>query len=353
MKEFFEKAFYGNTIGEWALAFIVFIASILLSKLVYYLISKVVKQFTKRTKSKLDDIVIDKLEEPMVFAIIIFGIWYGLDFLSLPVGLESIKGHAFYFVITFNVAWLLVRLLNAFIDEYLVPLVEKTETDLDDQLLPIARKTISISIWVLAIVVGLNNAGYDVTALIAGLGIGSFAFALAAKDSISHVFGGFVLFTDKPFTINDRIIAKGYEGIVKEVGVRSTRIQTMDGRIVTLPNGSIANDSIINVSMETSRKITLDLGLTYDTTPENMQKAMDLLQNISKVNEHVDENRTVTAFTAFGDFSLNIRYIYYIKKGSNIFGTMSEINMEILKQFNSSNLEFAFPTQTLYTVKEG
>ena len=352
MKEFFEKAFYGNTIGEWALAIIVFIASLLLSKLVYYLISKVIKQFTKRTKSRLDDIVIDKLEEPVVFAIIITGIWYGLSFLSLPEGLETVKGHAFYFVITFNIAWLIVRLLNAFIDEYLVPLVEKTETDLDDQLLPIARKSISISIWVLAIVVGLNNAGYDVTALIAGLGIGSIAFALAAKDSISHVFGGFVLFTDKPFAINDRIIAKGYDGIVKEVGVRSTRIQTLDGRIVTLPNGSIANDSIINVSMETARKITLDLGLTYDTSYENMQKAMDILQEISKKNQSVDENRTVTAFTTFGDFSLNMRYIYYIKKGSDIFGTMTEMNMEILKQFNNNKLEFAFPTQTLHTVTE-
>lgn len=353
MKEFFEKAFYGNTIGEWALAIIVFIASILLSKLVYYVISKVVKQFTKRTKSRLDDIVIDKLEEPVVFAIIITGIWYGLSFLHLPEGLEIIKGQAFYFVITFNVAWLIVRLLNAFIDEYLVPLVQKTETDLDDQLLPIARKSISISIWALAIVVGLNNAGYDVTALIAGLGIGSLAFALAAKDSISHIFGGFVLFTDKPFTINDRIIAKGYDGIVKEVGVRSTRIQTLDGRMVTLPNGSIANDSIINVSVETARKITVDLGLTYDTSAENMQKAMDILQQISKDNQYVDESRTVTAFTEFRDFTLNIRYIYYIKKGSDIFGTMTEINMEILKQFNNNKLEFAFPTQTLHTINKG
>ncbi len=352
MKDFFEKAFYGNTIGEWALAFIVFIASILLSKLVYYVISKVVKQFTKRTKSKLDDIVIDQVEEPVVFAIIITGIWYGLSFLTLPEGLEMVKGQAFYFVITFNVAWLIVRLLNAFIDEYLVPLVKKTETDLDDQLLPIARKTISISIWVLAVVVGLNNAGYDVTALIAGLGIGSFAFALAAKDSISHVFGGFVLFTDKPFSINDRIITKGYDGVVKEVGVRSTRIQTLDGRMVTLPNGSIANDSIINVSMETARKITVDLKLTYDTTTEKMQKAMDILQNISKENQFVDDSRTITAFTAFDDYSLNIRYIYYIIKGSDIFGTMTEINMEILKQFNGNKLEFAFPTQTLRTVKE-
>jgi MscS family membrane protein len=122
--------------------------------------------------------------------------------------------------------------------------------------------------------------------------------------------------------------------------------------MVTLPNGSIANDSIINISTESARKITLDLGLTYDTTTGNMQLAMDILQDISKQNIALDETRTVTAFTAFGDFSLNIRYIYYIKKGSDIFATMTEVNMEILKQFNANKLDFAFPTQTLYTVKE-
>jgi len=352
MVNFFEKAFYGNTVSEWALAFVIFIASILLSKIVYYLVTKIVKQFTKRTKSKLDDIVIDKLEEPVIFAIIITGVWYSLSFLDLMDWMDGVKGHAFYFVITFNIAWLIVRLLNALVDEYLVPIVEKSGTDLDDQLLPIAQKTISVLIWVLAFIIGLDNAGYDVTALIAGLGIGSFAFALAAQDSVSHLFGGVVLFTDKPFSINERIIVQGYDGIVKEIGIRSTRIQTLDGRMVTLPNGSIANDSIINISTESARKITLDLGLTYDTTTGNMQLAMDILQDISKQNIALDEKRTVTAFTAFGDFSLNIRYIYYIKKGSDIFATMTEVNMEILKQFNANKLDFAFPTQTLYTVKE-
>lgn len=351
MWEFFEKTYYGNTIGNWALALAILIASILLSKVVYFLITKVVKQFTKRTKSELDDIIIDKVEEPAVFAIIIAGIWYGFSILSLSNWWLELIDHAFYFLVTFNVAWVLVRLFNALIDEFLVPLVEKTDTDLDDQLLPIARKSISISIWVLAIVIGLNNAGYDVTALIAGLGIGSFAFALAAKDSIGHVFGGFILFTDKPFTINDRIIAQGYEGIVKEVGVRSTRIQTLDGRMVTLPNGSIANDSIINVSMENARKTTVDLGLTYDTSPEQMQLAMDILHRISTENKDVDGTRTVTYFSSFGDFSLNIRYIYYIKKGSNVYMATNNTNMEILKEFNANKLDFAFPTQTIQTIK--
>jgi len=351
MWEFFDNTYYGNTLGEWSLALVILIASLLLSKVVYFLISKVIKQITKRTKSKIDDIIIDKIEEPVVFAIIIAGIWYGLNILTFSDVMNSLIGHAFYFVVTFNIAWLLVRLFNAFIDEFLVPLVEKTDTDLDDQLLPVVRKSINVSIWILAIVVGLNNAGYDVTALIAGLGIGSLAFALAAKDSISHIFGGFILFTDKPFTLNDRIISQGYEGTVKEVGIRSTRVQTLDGRMVTIPNGSIANDSIINVSMESARKTTVDLGLTYDTTPDKMELAMELLRQICVDNEHVDETKTVTAFTAFGDFALNIRFIYYIKKGSHIFETMNNVNMEVLKKFNENELDFAFPTQTIQTVK--
>lgn len=352
MNEFFAKTYYGNTIGEWSLALGVLIISIFLSKVVYILITKFIKQFTKRTKSELDDIIIDKLEEPAVFAIIITGIWYGFEILTLGEWLDRAIGHAFYFLVTFNIAWLIVRLFNAFIDEFLVPIVEKTESDMDDQLLPIARKSISISIWVLAIVIGLNNAGYDVTALIAGLGIGSLAFAMAAKDSISHVFGGFVLFTDKPFTINDRVIIKGYDGFVREVGVRSTRIQTLDGRMVTLPNGSIANDSIINISKEDARKTTVDLGLTYDMSPEKMQLAMDILKKICIENENVDDDRTVAAFTSFGDFALNIRFIYYIKKGSDIYKTMNDINLEVLKRFNENKLDFAFPTQTIHTTSQ-
>jgi MscS family membrane protein len=349
MEEFFNKEYYGNNVGEWALSFGVLIAFILLSKVAYILLTKFIKQFTKKTKSKIDDLILDKLEEPAVFAIILVGIWYSLKILELPEWWDKLTSHAFYFLVTFNVAWLLVRLFNALIDEYLKPYVQKTETDFDDQMLPIARKSINVSVWVMAVIIGLNNAGYDVTALIAGLGIGSFAFAMAAKDSISHIFGGFVLFTDKPFTINDRVQVKGYDGFVREVGIRSTRIQTLDGRMVTIPNGSIVNDSVINITAENARKVSQDLGLTYDTSVSKMEQAMKLLKEICVDNENVDESRTVTSFLSFGDFSLNIRFIYYIKKGSDVFQTMNDVNMEILKRFNENKLDFAFPTQTIQT----
>lgn len=352
MKEFIYKEFYGNTVGDWLIAFAIIIASILLAKVVFYLIGKFIKQFTKSTKSKFDDIIIDKFEEPAVFGIILLGIWYGSNTLNMSEYALSLLNNIYFFLVTINIAWFLSRLLDALMEEYLVPLVEKTESDLDDQLLPIARKALRITIWVMAIIIGLDNAGYDVTTIIAGLGLGGLAFALAAKDSVSHLFGGFVIFTDKPFTINDRIISHDYEGIVKEIGIRSTRIRTLDGREVIIPNADIANYSIVNVSSEPERKITVDLGLTYDTSHENIQKAMDLLHKITLNNDDVNESKTVAAFISFGDFSLNVRFIYYIKKGSDIFNTMTDINLDVLKTFNTNGLEFAFPTQTIYNVKQ-
>ena len=351
MKEFINTEYYGNTVGEWAIAFAIIIGSMLFAKVVFFLISKFIKKITKKTKSKIDDIIIDKFEEPAVFGIIILGVWFGFSTLNISDSLQELLGHTYYFLITINIAWFVSRLVDALIEEYIIPLVEKTETDLDDQLLPIARKAIRISIWVLAIIIGLNNAGYDVKTLLAGLGLGGLAFALAAKESLSHLFGGVVLFTDKPFMINDRILTNGYDGNVQEIGIRSTRIITLDGREVTIPNADIANNSIVNVSSEPDRKVTVDLGLIYDTSHQDIKKSLDILHEITKENDSVDESRTVAAFTAFGDFSLNIRFIYYIKKGESVFGTMTEINLSVLEKFNLNKLEFAFPTQTIYSEK--
>jgi len=353
MNDFFQKEFYGNTVLQWAIALGIILASVLVAKLIYLLIGKFIKQITKRTKTRFDDILIDKFEEPAVFTIIIVGIWYGLSTLNLSPTAEDLLRKAWFFVLTFNVAWFIARLLDALIEEYLVPLTEKTESDLDDQLLPIARKGLRIAIWTLAIVVALNNAGYNIGAIIAGLGLGGLAFALAAQDSLSHFFGGVVLFTDKPFKINDRIITNEYEGFVKEIGMRSTRIRTLDGRMVTIPNADIANSTIVNVSSEYARKVISDIGLTYSTTAEEMKKATEILKEITAQNPDVDHERTIADFNSFGDFSLNIRFIYYINKKSekDIYKVKNQINLAILQKFNENGLDFAFPTQTIYTIK--
>lgn len=136
-----------------------------------------------------------------------------------------------------------------------------------------------------------------------------------------------------------------------EIGIRSTKIRTLDGTLVTLPNSTFSDSAVENVSAEPSRKVVLNLGLTYDTTPEQMQRAIAILREIAAANGSLEE-KVVCGFNAFGDFAMNILLIYYIRSGEDIVGVQSAMNLEILSRFNAEGLEFAFPTQTLYTIPQ-
>ena len=348
--EILSNSYFGNSAVQWLLSLGIIVGSIILSKILYWLFANVFKDVASKTKTRLDDVLVDRIEEPVVFAVIIAGIYYALHRLHFTDTLDDWIGRVYFFLIVFNIAWLINRLLDSLIDEYLVPIVQKTEGDLDDQLLPLLRKVIHFVVWGMAVVIGLNNAGYDVGALIAGLGIGGLAFALAAQDSVANLFGGLTVFFDKPFTINDRIKISGFDGFVTEVGIRSTRVKTLAGRIVTIPNKEFTASIVENVSSEPSRKVVQTLGLTYDMDDCKVERAIQVLTDIHAENVETTEDNVIT-FNAFGDFSLNILFIYYIKKESDIMVTQSNINMQILKRFAAEGLDFAFPSQTIYTKK--
>ena len=344
------ETYYGNTVAEWAIAFGIIMGSFLVARALYWLINRYVKKITEKTNSRLDDILIDMLEEPLRFAIIIAGIWYGLETLHLSPKVLKWVDKAYYILIIITIAWFVSRLLDAIIEEYLAPKVVESKGDLGQQLLPVVRKGVKITIWVLATIIGLDNAGYDVGAIIAGLGIGGLAFALAAQDTVKNLFGGVTIFTDKPFTINDRVVVHGYDGIVEEIGIRSTRIRTLAGRVVTIPNSMVANEVVENITSEPTRKIVLNIGLTYDTPKEKMELAMKLLAEIATKDEGVDEELTVLSFNTFGDFSLGIFFAYHIKKEADIMGVQNSMSLAILEQFNANGLDFAFPTQTIHAI---
>jgi MscS family membrane protein len=240
--------------------------------------------------------------------------------------------------------------LDAVIEYYLVPLSKRDDNDLDVQIVMMIERGVRILLWSVGIIVGLNNAGFDVGALIAGLGIGGLAVALAAQDTVKNIFGGITIFLDKPFVIGDRIIIKGLDGFVEYIGMRSTRLRTMEGRLITIPNGQFSENPIENITIEPSRRVVTDLGLTYDTSPEKIELALKLLKEISlQYNMSVIDEETKAVFHGFGESSLNIRFIYFIRKEADLFDVPHLVNMEILKRFNEHQIEFAFPTQTLYT----
>lgn len=350
MEDFFNKTFYGNTMQNWLISLGIVAGALIVSKIVYWFIGKYVKRITSKTKSNLDDLLVDKLEEPIVYGLVIIGFYWAFQRLHFSVKVDGFFAHLFTFVFTLNVTWLFVRTIDAVIQEYLAPVITRSESELDDQLLPMLRKLVKVIFWSLGIIIGLNNAGFDVAALIAGLGIGGLALALAAQDTVKNIFGGFMIFLDKPFRLSERIKIDGFDGNVEEIGVRSTRIRTLEGRIVTIPNAHFSESAIENVTREPSRKIIVNLGLAYETQPDKMEEAMSILREISAANENLEED-VLISFNNWGDFSLGIMFIYFIKAGADILETQTQVNMQILRRFNSAGLEFAYPTQTIYSKK--
>ena len=351
MKEFFAKEFYHNTVGDWALALVIIVGTLIAAKALYWVIGRIVKKLTAKTKTKLDDIMVDMLEEPIVLIVTIIGVWFAIGRLSFPEKIMEWINNLYMVMIVLTITWLLARLIDAIIKEYVVPITKKTKGDFDDQIIPIIRKAIRVAIWVMGIIIALNNAGYNVGALLAGLGIGGIALAMAAKDTVANFFGGITIFTDKPFTINDRVKINGFDGTITEIGIRSTRLKTLENRIVTIPNSKFTDGMVENVSSEPHRKVVLKLGLVYETTASKIQNGMKALQTIVDENEDLEEN-TVISFNEFGDFSLGILFIYYIKKGADIMGVQTNVNMEVKRRFEEFDIEMAFPTQTVYTIAE-
>lgn len=351
MSEWLDKMYYGNTVTEWLLALSIIGGAFVVAKLLYWIFGGVLKAMTRKTKSSFDDLILDTVQQPVVLIITILGIRYGIERLTLPETADVWAAGGAQFAIVLAITWLIARLLDVVYQRYLMPLADQSENTLDDQLFPILRRVTRFIVWSMGLVIALNNAGYDVGALIAGLGIGGLALAMAAKDTVSNVFGGFTIFTDKPFSLGERIRIDGLDGVVSEIGVRSTRIRLLDGRLVTIPNSRFAEAAVENVTAEPTRKVVATLGLTYDMTPEKMQQAMDILKAIADGHDSINDD-TKVAFTGFGDFSMNILFIYYIKPGEDILATQTAVNMEILRQFTANGLDMAFPTQTVYTIRQ-
>ena len=170
--DFFNEKFYYNTIGDWLIAAAIVLATVVFAKLIYWLLRNIIKKITLRTKATLDDILLESLQQPIVFGMAVFGIWFALDNLDFPSWINDIINKSYFFLIFINITWVIASVVAALIEEYLVPIVEKSESDLDDQLLPVIRKTLKILIWSVGVIIALNNVGFNVGAVLAGMGIG-------------------------------------------------------------------------------------------------------------------------------------------------------------------------------------
>ncbi|MBC8500634.1 MAG: mechanosensitive ion channel family protein [Nanoarchaeota archaeon] len=345
-----DNVYFGNTIFDYLIFFAIIVGSLIVGRAVFYISKRVLRKKAEISKTKIDDILVEAMEKPLVFLIFIIGFIIALKTLNLSPSISKIFSNIVQIILTINIFWFVIYFVDALLIHYITPLASKTKSELDDALLPVVRRLVKVTLIVIAVIIIIDNFGYDVTSLIAGLGIGGLAFALAAKDMLANLFGGMSILTDKPFKLGDRIKIEDYDGWVREIGLRTTKMETLDGFQLIVPNAKIADTILQNVSREKSRKVKATIGVEYDTPMRKMEEAKKILEDVVLKNKDT-ENRSIVSFKEFGDSSLNFLVIYWIKNLDNILNAKHNINMEIKKRFEKAKIEMAFPTRTVYLKK--
>jgi MscS family membrane protein len=350
-----DKIIYGNSLKEWGISLIIIISALLLNKLIVLLNKYVIQKIARKITKNYDNILVKNLQTPVLLGIMLFAIWIAAMRLSLTAKVDDVISKSYQILIVLNMTWFFVRFFGSLLDKHVYRTTERNQQanlPVPNKLMPLIRRFVVFAIWAIGIVTALNNVGVSVGALLGTLGIGGIAVALAAQDTVKNVISGITLFTDRPFRIGDRVRFNDIDGNVEDIGVRSTRIRTLDMRIVTIPNYKIVDASIENITDEPGRRIVMKLGLTYNTSQEKMKEAIAILKSIPHTVKDVESKDLSATFSDFGDSALVITYIYFIKKSSlDIMESISKVNFEILNQFNNAGLDFAFPTQTIYIEK--
>ena len=251
MKDFFDYLFLYNTWENWFWFFGIIIISALLGKLLIWIEKKYLRKSAEKTTTKVDDLLLNVFQLPFVCALVLLVIYIAIQMLVLPVESYTVIQTAFTVLTTLNIAWIINRFIHNILSNFLLPYAEHNkESKLDINVVKAMQKIVSGIIGVVAIITALTQVGVDVAAMLTTLGVGGIAFALAAQDTIKNLFGGFTIFVDKPFKLGERIQVAGFDGTVEDIGMRSTRIRTLAGRLVTIPNYKIVDSEIENVTAE-------------------------------------------------------------------------------------------------------
>lgn len=272
-----------------------------------------------------------------------------IELLQLPDGFTKVLRGLTQLVLAINGIRLAYMFVNA-MGERLEVFVKKTESTLDDQLAPFATKTLKVFVIVMGILIMLQSFGLNVVSLLAGLGLGGLALALAAQDTVANLFGSITIILDRPFQVGDYVKVTDTEGTVEEVGFRSTRIRTFYQSLVSIPNSIMAKEKIDNMGVRPRRRIRHMIGITYDANRSQIEDFISRVRSSLKQNKNVFQDDITVAFQSYGDSTINV-LVNCFALASDLtteLQVQQDILFDIMQATKEAGVEFAFPTQTLY-----
>lgn len=344
----FEVESVENTLAHYAVAALFLVGALLLRRVVTGLIFKKLKKLAGRTQTTLDDKLLPVLESPLATFIMLAGIFSALNVLKLSAANDRLIGYGSTVAFSLALFWALLCALGALLD-HAQEMAQQKQMGVA-AFMPWIKKTLITLFVIFGVLMVVQSLGFDVKALLAGLGIGGLAFALAAQDTLANLFGSIVVAIDQPFKLGEAVKIGGNTGTVEDIGLRSTKIRLVDRSLLIIPNRTVANEAITNLSRFTGRRVEHVIGLTYDTTPQQMEAVVADLRQLINAEPEVTPAETQVWFRDYSASSLDL-WIVYLAKDPDFARHMAlrqRINLGIMRAVAARGLAFAFPTQTLH-----
>lgn len=342
------------TAGALLSALGILVAAFVLRAVVLSAVGRRLHKLAERTASEADDVAIAAVLGPVGGLILIAGVYAAFRLLVTDLVELAVWSDRLFRVITILiVAWALFRLADAASIAF-TELARRTDNDLDDTLVPLLRKAAKVMVTILAFLLSAQNLGYSVGGLLAGLGLGGLAFALAAKDTLANLFGGVTILLDRPFKAGDWITFDGADGVVEEIGLRSTRIRTFAKTLTTVPNQTLSNAVVENHSLMPKRRIKMTVGVTYSTSPDQMRELVARVETMLRAHAGIDQDFMLVKFIDFNASSLDL-FVYCFTvttDWSEHLQMRQEVHLGIMDIVEDMGLSIAFPTRTVHLARE-
>lgn len=321
------------------------------AKLVVFIIEKFVIKLAARTKTELDELVLKTIKWPLYYAIILFGTYFAVK-TTFPTFYPDYVHKIFSIAEILLGIWIVIRISDVVIRNYLAQIATRIEARLDEELVRLLQRIAKVFIWIIGAIIIIKALGYEISPLVASLGIAGLAIALALQDTLANFFAGVYISVDKPFKIGDNIqLASGEAGDVVDIGLRTTKIKTPDNATLIVPNSEITKTRVLNLSQPSeSIRVVVPIGVAYGT---DLNKVKKILTEIAVNAPYaLKDPQPLVLFKSFGDFSLNLELIFWIENLRKKMIVIDHINSQINERFKKEGIEIPFPVRTLIMKKE-
>jgi small-conductance mechanosensitive channel len=335
-----------NALYDWAVAAAIALAVWLALAAVRFGVVRALKAISARTITVLDDIAVDVAASTKLWLLLPLALYAGATALDLAPRLERVIEVAAVVALLLQVAlW-----ANRFIRGWLQRKMERRREGDGEAItaLGLIGFGARVLVWTLMLLFVLNHLGFDITALVAGLGIGGVAVALAVQNILGDLFASLSIVLDKPFVVGDFIVVDNLRGNVERIGVKTTHVRSLDGELLVFSNADLLKSRIRNFKHLNERRVLFKIGITYDTPVEKVERVAAMLREIIESQPSTRFDRA--HFYAFRDFALEFEVVYHVldRDYATYMGIQQAVNLEIMRRFRDAGIEFAFPTQTLY-----